>query len=174
MENIIQDFDLHGKETGRVGNTHEELHSMNQASSSINLTNTERKSTLGVSGVPILSTCTPPNSSGDTRDLIDLSSTGTTQPNRTGVESAAPHPLRTSTGSSVSDNVFDTQSDTAVAEDAKRREAASDNVFRVVKGSNEVDGGGFSRNEKAEYKDSAYERMMAEQKRKSEEFRLKG
>ena len=170
LDDIIQDFSPLGSGAQQVGNTHERLHS-NKASSLSNLPTNETNSTLGVSDLPILSTSTPSPSSR-MGDLIDLTSTGTTQPNRTGIDSV-PHPPTTSTGSAVSDNVFDTPSD---AEETKTREKVngSDDVFTAgkEKESSKVEAAS-SRGEKAEDKNPTYEQLMAEQRRK-EELRLKG
>jgi hypothetical protein len=104
-------------------------------------------------------------------DLIDLNSTGTIQPNRTGIDSV-PHPPITSTGSAVSDSVFDTPSD---AEETKTREEnGTDDVFTAGKEKESIKlETGSSRREKAEDKNTTYEQLMAEQRRK-EELRLKG
>ena len=169
LDDIIQDFSTQGSGAQLAGNTHEELHS-NRASSLSNLPTSERNSTLGVSDLPILSTSTPSPSSG-VGDLIDLSSTGITQPNWTGIDSV-PHPPIASTSSAVSDNVFDTQSDT---EEAKAREEnGTDDVFTAgkEKESNKVPTDS-SREEKAEDKKPTYDQLLAEQ-RKREELRHKG
>ena len=171
LDDIIQDFSPQGSGAQQVGNTHEGLHS-NKASSLSNLPTNETNSTLGVSDLPILSTSTPSPSSR-MGDLIDLTSTGTTQPNRTGIDSVPHHPPTTSTGSAVSDSVFDTPSDT---EETKTREEGngSDDVFTAgkEKESSKVEAAS-SRGEKAEDKKPTYEQLMAEQRRK-EELRLKG
>ena len=169
LDNIIRDFDTQSSGIQQVGDTHEGLHS-NKASSLSNLPTNERNSTLGVNNLPILSTSTPSPSSR-MGDLIDLSSTGMTQPNRTGRDSV-PHPPLTSTGSAVSDNVFDTQSDTE--ETKTREENGTDDVFsaRKEKESNKMDVGS-SREDKAEDKNPTYDQLMAEQRRK-EELRQKG
>ena len=169
LDNIVQDFDTQSSGVQQVGDSHEGLHS-NKASSLSNLPTNERNSTLGVSDLPILSTSTPSPSSG-VGDLIDLSSTGITQPNRTGIDSV-PHPPLMSTGSAVSDNVFDTQSDT---EDTKTREEnGTDDVFSTgkEKESNKMETG-LSREEKADDKNPTYDQLIAEQRRK-EELRQKG
>ena len=170
LDDIIQDFGPQGSGAQQVGNAHEGLHS-NKASSLSNLPTNETNSTLGVSDLPILSTSTPSPSSR-MGDLIDLTSTGTTQPNRTGIDSV-PRPPTTSTGSAVSDNVFDTPSD---AEETKTREEGNggDDVFTAgkEKESSKVEAAS-SGGEKAEDKNPTYEQLMAEQ-RKKEELRLKG
>ena len=115
----------------------------------------------------------PPSTS--VGDLIDLSSTGTTQPNLTGMGSAPLLPNR-STGSAVSDNVFETtQSDT---EDTKTKEdSGTDDVFgsEKEKESGKVEAGS-TRGDKAttEDKNPTYTQLMAEQRRKTEELKLKG
>lgn len=169
LDDIIRDFSPQGS-GAQVGNTHKGLHS-NKASSLSNLPTNEMNSTLGISDLPILSTSTPSPSSR-MGDLIDQTSTGTTQPNQTGIDSV-PHPPITSTGSAVSDSVFDTPSD---AEETKTREEGngSDDVFTAgkEKESSKVEAAS-SRGEKAEDKNPTYEQLMAEQ-RKKEELRLKG
>ena len=168
LDDIIQDFSTQGSRAQQAGNTHEGLHS-NRASSLSNLPTSERNSTLGVSDLPILSTSTPSPSSG-VGDLIDLSSTGITQSNWTGIDSV-PHPPIASTSSAVSDNVFDTQS---VNEEAKAREENdTDDVFTAgkEKESNKVPTD-LSREEKAD-KNPTCDQLLAEQ-RKREELRHKG
>lgn len=168
LDNVIQGF---GNGVQQIQDTHEGLHS-NKASSLSDLPTNERNSTLGVSDLPILSTSTPPSSR--VGDLIDLSSTGITQTNQTGV-GPVPHPPTTSTGSAVSDNVFDTQSDT---EDTvnRKEDASSDDVFGAEKEkeSNKEETG-MNKGEKVEDRSlTYYEQFLAEQRRKAEELRQKG
>ena len=172
FDDIFLDFDTQGNGVQQVRDTHEGLHS-NKSSSSNDLSTNERNSTLGVSDLPILSTSSP-SSSSRVGDLIDLSSTGITHPNRTGI-APVPHPPTTSTGSAVSDNVFDNRSDTEDIVNRKEEASGADDVFRAEKEKESIkEGADLSKGEKAKDRSPTYDQMLAEQRRKTEELRQKG
>ena len=169
LDGILQEFSRTSdteRQVSRSSEAHEGLHS-NKASSLSNLMSEETDSiTLGVSSdLEILSTSAPPSSRGG--QLIGLRSTGI-QHNGTGLLSGIPQAPIRSTSSAVSDNVFDTQSD---SEEVKRKD--DDDVFSSEmenEGKAEVDSERVDRVEE----NSTYAKLMAEQRRKSEELKLKG
>ena len=152
---------------------HEELH-CNKTSSLNNLPmDITDSTTVGVSiscsDVQVLSTSAPSSSGGT--EVVDLSSTGT-QVNRTGQRSPSPAPALPppvqSTSSALSDNVFETQSDA----EGEAKSKADDDVFSTEKKKAEAPssngGGGI------EDLNPTFAKLMAEQRRKSEELKLKG
>ena len=144
---------------------HEELHS-NKASSLNNLMNTGTKDvTLRVSS-NILSTSAPQGHRGQ---LSGINSTGT-QLHGTGLVSAPPPSLQ-STSSAVSDSVFENPSD---YEDTRGKEDdETDDVFSLERQSESRTDVESSKVEEKEDKNPTFAKMMAEQRRKSEELRSK-
>lgn len=170
FDGVVRDFSRHSDEVllvNRSSEAHEGLHS-NKASSLSNLPVEEVDSiTLGVnSDLEILSTSAPPSSRGG--QMFDLSSTGT-QRNETGLLLDGPKAPMKSTSSAVSDSVFETQSDT---DEAKNKvDEGNDDVFGSERGNDgkmEVDS---SRTVEGS---PTYAKLMADQRRKSEELKLKG
>ena len=162
LDTIVQDFATATDRVQKVSNNgeaHESLHTM-KASSLSNLQSDKRDSvTLGVNSdtAQILSTSAPSSNRGP--ELMDLSSTGIEQETMTG-QSSTRQAQTQSTSSAVSDNVF------SDVEDTKAKEEEED-VFRSEKESETA-------SNKVENMNPTYEQLMAEQRRKLEEFKLKG
>ena len=174
LDAIVQESAIPGDRVQKVvessSEVHERLHS--SKASSLNNLPTDETDSIGASSsssdIQILSTSAPSSNGG--REPIDLSSTGT-HLNGTGQRSPPPPPPPAqSTSSATSDNVFETQSET----ECETKNKADDDVFRTEKESERKAEAASSNGAGTEDLNPTFAKLMAEQRRKSEELKLKG